>query len=214
MDIKVAASMLRELAELAHEASLTGALSGGEGRAVRRYNQLISQLSEQGDLPAGLFAPLADDETFAAIALEARLAASSFDKQDRPHHADGDLNMITRLAPFVSSDDLRDLIKSANEDALGPDFLTSVAPFLDREALSELVKAHLVRATDAVAPPVPPVPPVAPEPPIPEPSVTAFATDQSARNVARLVSRLSEAGLSEEQRQQILRQIAEAASGA
>jgi len=215
MDIQSASSLLSELAEVAQEASLTGFFQGGEQRVSQRYNQVIANLVEQGLLPDGMFSPLGAGDSFGVIAMEARLAASFLKKKKRgTPEGDMDLDVITRLAPFVHSDDLRDLIKSTTSEAFTPDFLTNIAPFLDRDSISEMLRAHLGRAISkppsAPAPPEPPAAAEVPEAP-PEPAVTAFASEQSARNVARLVSRLSEAGLSEADRQSILRQIAEAA---
>jgi len=47
--------MLREIADLAENASLTGSLSSGASKAVQRYNAILRQLVESGTVAKGIF---------------------------------------------------------------------------------------------------------------------------------------------------------------
>ena len=101
-------NMLRELAELAEHASLTGAMSSGQNRAVARYNIAVEELAKAGALPAGAALPLPADASFGELAVEARLTLAALPgnkskhKHKHGHHdEDHDPGLLVRLAPFI-----------------------------------------------------------------------------------------------------------------
>lgn len=53
--------MLEKTAEMAQHASLTGTLAGGSEHAVRSYNAVVERLGSIGEIPPGLFPPLANN---------------------------------------------------------------------------------------------------------------------------------------------------------
>jgi hypothetical protein len=64
--------VLKQTAELAKVATLSGAFEGGERRCIRQHNLLLKRLQEMEVIPAvegGFFLPLADDASFGEIAV-------------------------------------------------------------------------------------------------------------------------------------------------
>lgn len=68
--------MLREIAELAHHASITGFLKQGKHSAMQRYNAILQHFEQRGLVPPGLFRPLPNDASFDELNVEATLLAS------------------------------------------------------------------------------------------------------------------------------------------
>ncbi len=74
-EIKRRRRLLRESADIAQHASLTGSLAGGASRAVRRYNSVVARLEEIGAATPGMFEPLPDTTTFDELGVESTLLA-------------------------------------------------------------------------------------------------------------------------------------------
>ncbi|HWD41395.1 MAG TPA: hypothetical protein VG944_21300 [Fimbriimonas sp.] len=119
--------LLREIAEMSEHAVLTGSLEGGSVRAAKRYNAIVQALTNQGQIAPGLFSPIDENSNFGEIAVEARLLASYIDENGNGNgdfHAEhgrhghghrwkdkGDSNILMRLAPFLDKDALAELVK-------------------------------------------------------------------------------------------------------
>lgn len=214
-------NMLREIAELAEHASLTGSLEGGEASATRRYNSCLRQLRTAGIVPDGLFEELDEaTTTYGRLGVDARLLASTIDAPDerrgRRHRGGDDSNVLMRLAPFVSQEDLAKLVRRQldNDGAIDLNSLTHLAPFLDQATLGMLLEAGL-EPTPRPAPPAPPSPPSPPEPPEPAPApqpavnVMHFQTPTPPQETLDdLIIRLSQPHLTAHERLEIAKQIA------
>src|SRR5690242_2797558 len=61
--------MLERTVKMAEGASLTGAMSGGREFAVRSYNATVEHLTNTGEVPPGLFAPLPEDANLDAVGI-------------------------------------------------------------------------------------------------------------------------------------------------
>lgn len=215
-EVRSAVRMLRELGQMAEEATLTGSLQGGQARAVARYNEVVSWLKEAKLLPPFGHAALPADSSYSDLAVEARLTASSLREQGGGEPNQGsDLGVLTRLAPFVDPGDLRELIREATRDGakINPDLLSQLAPFLDRGSMSELLRDHFRQVPPS--PPAPPPAPVAPDwtnfagetsetlPIESEPSILETREQQ----VLGLAGRLADPTLSHHERANILKEI-------
>ncbi len=157
-------NVLNEITELAEGASLTGMLSGGQGRAVSRFNAIASRLVELGAIQKAMYEPLPGDAGFADVAIEARLLAAQIaPTKDKHKHED---NILMRLAPFVDSQDLAELVREQMRKGSDIDMhqLSSLAPFLDRTMLGELLRAQMSNTAAAPEAPQAPPPPQAPQP--------------------------------------------------
>lgn len=158
--------MLEEIARLAEQASLTGALDDGRGALVRRYNMILSKLNF-GD---GLFSQLPETAGMGEIAVEARmlLGAAGGRKGKRKDIQDDGLRLAIKLAPFAGEKNLAELVKqhirtSARVDA---DALVALAPFIGEETLGDLMRSYAAPPEAPVAAEAPQTP-QAPEPPAP-----------------------------------------------
>lgn len=144
--------VLNELTDLAEGASLTGMLNGGQGRAVARYNAIAARLVELGAVQGSLYQPLPADAGYADVGIEARLLAAHLAPVKEKHKCE-DQSILMRLAPFVDSADLAELVREQMRQGSSPDMnqLTSLAPFLDRAMLGELLRSQM-KTTNAHAP--------------------------------------------------------------
>src|SRR4029078_11349331 len=61
--------MLERTVKMAEGASLTGAMSSGKEFAVRSYNSTVQHLTNTGEVPPGLFAPLPEDANLDAVGI-------------------------------------------------------------------------------------------------------------------------------------------------
>ena len=68
--------LLHTTAKLAEHASLTGALSGGEKRCIRQYNNALNRLAESGAVSEGLFEPLEEGAPFGEVGVACKLLAA------------------------------------------------------------------------------------------------------------------------------------------
>lgn len=204
-DITALRRMLREIADLAENASLTGALSGGAHRAVQRYNAVLRQLVEMGATPAGIFEELNVETTdFGQLGVDARLLGSSLKgKESENGGSQGDSSVLVRLAPFIRGEDLAVLIKQhlANGAHISARVITALAPFMRSEDLGELVREHLMAETQS--PSSPPSPPTPPPPP----------SSPEKETLEDLARQLSSPELSREDRARIAARLAELANG-
>jgi len=204
--------LLKEIASMAEEASLTGSMEGGAARTVQRYNATLNTLRQKGVVPEGLFSALPENAAFGEVGVEAKMLVGYLKgvddggDDDEPHkhkNKRGDLSILTRLAPFVDSKDLRDLISqySTQNMTLDPDTLAQLAPFLDRESLGQLIQQHMIPHLRPMTPADPePAPTRAPAPAPPAPR---------RETLSDLVTRLQQRDVSEEERQRLLARIAE-----
>lgn len=197
-------SLLKEIAELCEHASLTGAYAGGAHRVLIRYNAILEHLLEAKAIPADMFEMLPPNTGYGEIGVEARMLAS-FVKgsgkkdRDRDHSPRGDTSVLIRLAPFVKSEDLATMVRQQIQagDAMDMNLITQLAPFLDRDMLSEILQDHL-RPT----PPAPPEPPAPPAPVVYEPLVPHAPAREERISV--LVERLKDPTLSHIEQAEIL----------
>ncbi len=81
--------LLREIAEVARHASLTGSLSDGARSAARRHNTVLKRLEQFGVLSPDLFQPLSEESSFDEIGVESSLLAGYLkeDAEERPDKA-------------------------------------------------------------------------------------------------------------------------------
>jgi hypothetical protein len=228
IDVDAYRHMLREIADLCEHASLTGSLNGGESRVARRYNAVLARLEEGGILPAGMFDPVPDSGQFGEIGVEARMLAAylSNDRKEKRKERGGDPGVLVRLAPFVRPEDLAALVRQQMESGarMDMDLVTHLAPFLDQNALGELLQEHLRGPKAAPTPPTPPTPPSPPTPPVPPVSpVPPFAhepivplpealpapasTPPQEDRVLVLLERLKDPRLSTEERAEIIDRV-------
>jgi hypothetical protein len=201
-------NLLREISKIAEDADITGSLESGVGRAISRYNRVLAQLEELGAVSPGLFQPLKPEDGYGALVVESRLLRSSFEEGDerrrdrreqrRQEAASGrssvDPSLLVRLAPFVQSADLANLVRecTAQNVHIHEDTITAIAPFLDSATLGKLVREHIIGAVQAVPQPEPspepaPVPeaPIAPEP-MPTTNIMPVQSDSAHGELARL----------------------------
>jgi hypothetical protein len=194
--------MLREIADLAENASLTGGLSTGASRAVNRYNAVLRQLVESGSVPKGIFEELSPETTdFGQLGVDARLLASYLKGQGESGNGTSDASMLIRLAPFVRGEDLAALVKEhiAKGVHVSGHVITALAPFLGSDMLGDLVREHLITPGDQPAAPAPPAPPSSPSP-------------AHGQTMEDLLTELRKPELSREDRERIAQRIAELSS--
>lgn len=194
--------MLREIADLAENASLTGGLATGASRAVQRYNAVLRQLVESGSVPKGIFDELNVETTdFGQLGVDARLLASYLKGQEGESGSRGEASVLVRLAPFVRGDDLALLVKEhiAKGAHISGNVISALAPFLGPDQLGQLVREHLV-VTDGAAPPSPPTPPAPPR------------AEPDGETLQDLAAQLRSPELSREDRDRIAARIAEIAA--
>ncbi len=164
-------NLLRELAELAEHASLTGSMSGGQATAVRRYNQALAVLVDDDVVPEGVFNKLPESTTFDELAVECKLLLASIkgeEDEDRPRfrdrgvgghgrrrghgrgRGDFDYHVLMGLAPFTRGEDLAKLVESEikNGARIPGHVLVALAPFLPGEMITKLVQARLNQVSD------------------------------------------------------------------
>jgi len=233
--------MLNELGEYCEEASMTGNADAGVKRAIRHYNAILGQVKNTNGAGTEMFAPIDEGSSLGDVAVECRMligflkASESEDEDDEccgtRHGAEG-FGMVMRLAPFVSRDDLGELVRThlSQHTKFDPDVLTGLAPFLDRDTLGEMLKKHLKatitisnetrsNAAEPVAPvapvaPVTPVAPVAPATPD-ERSATVIVTTRDepnpdiAEKIAEITLQLGNPALEQDERQMLVNQLVE-----
>ena len=165
------AQLLREIAEICEHASLTGAYEGGTARVVRRYNAVLEQLQNSGAITAAMFEPLDPNCSFGEIGVEARMLRSVLTKsKQKDKSRDPDLDVLTRLAPFVRREDLGELIQAQMKSSSVPlDQLVRLAPFLPEDTIHQIVSDHMRGQAEPPKPPEPPAPPAEPTEGIPVP---------------------------------------------
>ena len=65
------ARMLRAMARMARDASVTGTLEKGARTSAQQYNRVLQYLEERSAVPPGLFPPLAEDASFDEVGVAA-----------------------------------------------------------------------------------------------------------------------------------------------
>ncbi|MBI1923948.1 hypothetical protein HYR99_06825 [Candidatus Poribacteria bacterium] len=88
-EVKRIFRLLNTTARLAEHASLTGALSGGEKRCIRQYNNALNRLAEIGAVSEGLFDPVEEGAPFGEVGVACKLLAAYLedefdDESDEP----------------------------------------------------------------------------------------------------------------------------------
>lgn len=226
--------LLKEIGEMAEECSLTGALAGGASQAVTRYNAILGHLVANEKLPDGLFRPLPDDAAWAQLGVESRMLAAYLadDKGKSASRLGTDASVLVRLAPFVDSKDLAELVHEYAREGvtIDPGILTALAPFLDSSALGGLIRSHIGNLKNVVSGAVPKAPegpsgepepvktpsaPAAPGP-VQAPSppardVVPFDVSPAKPTLEELAARLRRNDLSPEERQRIAVALADIA---
>jgi hypothetical protein len=213
--------MLRELADLAEHASLTGSLSDGIGRAVAKYNTIVERLTREGEVPQGLFTALPGNASYGDLGVEARLLATHLGENGNGcghgKHKHKDAGVLMRLAPFVSSEDLSNLIREQMRSNADVDMetLTQLAPFLEQSMLGELLRQHIGSAAAARAP-SPPTAPAAPAPPsesaAPVDRTPAAAPEAQPPQPEDLLELLKNPHLSEAERADLIEKLTKSVS--
>lgn len=148
------ARLLQEIAQIAEDAALTGQMQGGLRRLINRYNAVLAQAVTENLVPAGMFHPLGPDDGFEDLNIEARLLRSSLSAAERPAEKANprmDPGHLIRLAPFLNSEDLGRLVRSAtaSKTHFDANLVVSLAPFLDAESLGEIVRDSLLGQTNS-----------------------------------------------------------------
>ncbi|HRF58468.1 MAG TPA: hypothetical protein PLH94_00985 [Fimbriimonadaceae bacterium] len=114
LDPQQARRLLDEIASLAEHCSLTGSLEGGRESAIRRYNLVLASLAAQGELRPGFFEPLGDEVSFDRLGVEARLLRGTINGDGRESGSRcsrGEGSLLIRLAPFLDQEDLTRLVR-------------------------------------------------------------------------------------------------------
>lgn len=149
--------LLKDIADLAQNASLTGSLQGGARTATRRYNTVVERLDTLGVTSPGLFTTLADDAPFDEIGVEATLLAGYLKEDEAPAGAG---NASGNNAPFINiGGDLGSLKGLGELKDLGKMIRESLPEWMRKEDAAPAAEAT------APTPPTPPVPPTPPTPP-------------------------------------------------
>jgi len=65
--------LLKQMGDIAHDASLTGAFGDGAPEAIERYNLIIGHLTERGVITGPLFPPLPADASFDRVGIACKL---------------------------------------------------------------------------------------------------------------------------------------------
>ena len=141
--------LLQEIAQMAEDAALTGQMQGGLRRLITRYNTVLAQAVTENLVPAGMFQPLGADDGFEDLAIEARLLRTAMSAPEQPTETASqrmDPGHLVRLAPFLNSEDLGRLVRSAtaSKTHFDANLVVSLAPFLDQESLGEIVRESLL----------------------------------------------------------------------
>ena len=151
-------NLLRELADLAEHASLTGSMAGGQATAVRRYNQALAVLVDEDVVPEGVFSKLPESTTFDELAVECKLLLATLkgdagepDRKGKGRRGgDFDYNVLMGLAPFTRGEDLARLVESEIKSGarIPGHVLVALAPFLPGDMITKLVSARLNQVSD------------------------------------------------------------------
>jgi hypothetical protein len=129
--------LLRTIARLAKDASLTGTLEKGAGTAARQYNQVLQHLEQTGAVPAGFFPALCEDASFddigvAAAQLAGYLEGDEESGRGEPPRTIGSNNVNISLGGVKDLKDLKELGQVIREHM--PDWLRSRVPGRHEEA--------------------------------------------------------------------------------
>ena len=180
-------------------------------------------------MPPGLFQPLNVDEGFGALVVESRLLRSSIDEGDERRrdprerrHEEApkgrpsvDPSLLVRLAPFVQSADLANLVRecTAQNVHIHEDTITAIAPFLESGTLGKLVREHIIGSAQTTVP-TPPEPPEAPEPPPAptnpaevNPPQTSFVLNRIPGSSREIIARLADPEISDHERHGLAGQL-------
>jgi hypothetical protein len=222
--------LLKEIAAMCEEASLTGGLSGGASQVAQRYNSILRHFVAQGAVPDGFFLPLAEDSGYPKIGVESRMLAAFLEENGKSgsHKNKTDSSFLVRLAPFVDSADLAELIQKYTHEGghFDPGVITALAPFLKSGDLGQIIRKHMDSAIrDRATPSSEPDPtpeskaakpethpaPSAPQTPTSRHLATVEDHSPARPSLEELSSQLRRPDISPEERQTIAMQLAEIA---
>jgi hypothetical protein len=110
--------LLKEIADLAQGASLTGHLPDGAPSAIRRYNAVLQHLERLGVVTPGFFEPLAETAGYDELGVESKLLAG-YIKEDEADAAPSEhgphSNVIIGMGGLRELSELKDLGKMIRE---------------------------------------------------------------------------------------------------
>jgi hypothetical protein len=155
-----AKALLKELASVAEEASLTGAFSDGIPSARDKVNWLMAWAEARQIAPTGFFRPLTDKAGWGEIGVEARMMMASLkdsqdDEEDTDDDEDQDDDEGSSHGDPIHIDfefgrklgrkmrHLKHVFKGKGGGLQDPGVLVAMAPFLDNEDLAAMVTSHL-----------------------------------------------------------------------
>lgn len=100
-------NLLREIKEVAMEASLTGSLAEGIGVMVEVYNRCLDTLAQQGDaLVKSLFPVLSSRAHVDEVGVAAALLSRYIKPANYPRHDGGDVEELEDIEDIEDEDDL------------------------------------------------------------------------------------------------------------
>jgi len=227
IEIESCRGMLNDMASMCEESSLTGSLASGAGRTALRYNAVLARLVELDAVSSALFPPLSEKADFGEIGVDARMLASFLKDQygkkgRRRRDEDGedtdglDRSIVLRLAPFVSSEDLGELVREQMRQgsSFDMDTLPALAPFLKQELLGQLLRENLRKVHSlgpSTEPEQPAAPAAAPAPAPQPPSREIVSAEAPLDKIDDLVELLKNPHLSSDERSDLHARIRDAA---
>lgn len=171
LNIATLRAILEEIARMSEQSSLTG-MSGTLPRLTSRYNEVVSELAEQGHPASRHFKPLDPaTATLGDVMVDSQLLGAAL--QGDPQRREGaSFDHIVAIAPFLSSEDLGNMLISElqNGGDVPRHLLPALAPFLSSSTLSELIRMRPPQTPTAPRAPTEPhasAAPQAPEAPAP-----------------------------------------------
>jgi hypothetical protein len=132
--------MLRGMAKLAKDASLTGSLQDGVAASVQQYNLLLGRLEQLRVTPPGMFAPLRENAGFDEVGVAAALLSAYIEEDEceaREGHGIGHGNVVIGLGGLRQLEELKDLGRIIRQNL--PDWL--------REKVERTAEAEAEKAT-------------------------------------------------------------------
>lgn len=203
-------SVLKELGKIAEHASLTGSFEDGGPTLARKYNAVLKTAVEAQLVNKGMFAELDSKVSLSEVGIESKILAASLESRVKSGKAPAaDPSLLVRLAPFVESEDLTELIRKqiATGTSISSDVIASIAPFVESRALGDLLRAA---SEPSSAAPVPSRAPEPPKPPTVEESmqIPEGAAPYSQRTKEELIALLDNPHLSREQKLEVAMELA------
>jgi hypothetical protein len=108
--------LLKKIAEMAEQTSLTGALSGGAIDALERYNLILTNLENKGIDLGGMFPPLPANASFDRVGVAANLLAAYLKEEEEERSLGAPNIVIGNLGSVSDLEKLKDLGKMIEEN--------------------------------------------------------------------------------------------------